>query len=357
MPLAVVLVEHHDTGRTTCPIGHQQQRRHRVTVGAADLPPKAAMPVELYLVDDPDRHVGRGLLEIEEIPHRGRVRLVHEPTLRPATRERSRNGGGVAVVHDPWEGVTPDGMIRTGASRRAIAARYDPVLRAAIDAVADRGSLYVYGSVATGTARVPTSDVDLLTIGVPRPEASQIATDLSVRFRDRCREVSIGPASWEDHGADTDEGYGLQVFLRHYCVHLGGADPAADLPEHPADARAARGFNGDIARHRARWLVGLEEGRDVARLGTRIARKTLLAVAGLVSMRDATWSTDRRGCAARWAELEPDPHFGTLVAWLDAPPQDPEEIHRVLLGPVAGVIEAFESDIGLWDDEQAEPPG
>jgi uncharacterized protein len=253
-------------------------------------------------------------------------------------------------MHDPREGVTPNGMIRTGAARGAIAPVYAPVLEAAIDAVAGRASLYVYGSVATGTALVPTSDVDLLSVGLPRHEAQRISADLSARFADRCREVSVAPASGEGLGARSDEGYGSRVFLRHYCVHLAGADPAERLPEHRADARAARGFNGDIARHLETWRSELGGDGDVSRLGTRIARKTLLAVAGLVSLRDATWSTDRRACAARWNELDPSVPVDVLVAWLDAPPRDREAIHPVLEGPVATVVRAFGSEIGRWSD-------
>ena len=253
-------------------------------------------------------------------------------------------------MHDPLEGVTPQGMIRTGASRRAITPAYNEVVRVAIDAVAGRGALYVYGSVATGTATVPTSDVDLLSVGLPAHEAERISAELSARFQDRCREVSLAPASWSDLDADDDEGYGFRVFIRHYGVHLSGADPAADLPDYPADARAARGFNGDIAHHLAGWSTELEDDVDVARLGTRIARKSLLAVAGLVSVRDATWSTDRRACAARWRELEPDIPADTLVAWLETPPRDPGTIHHELQGTVTAIARAFGSEIGLWGD-------
>jgi uncharacterized protein len=251
-------------------------------------------------------------------------------------------------MHDPREGVSPQGMIRTGATRRAIDAVWEPVLRAAVSAVGGRAPLYVYGSVATGCAVVPTSDVDLLSVGLPRLEAERVSADLSARFRDTCREVSIAPASAADLEASTDEGYGLRVFVRHYCVHLSGNDPAAGLPEYPADIRAARGFNGDIARHLERWRSDLSGDVDVARLGKRIARKTLLAVAALVSMRDATWSTDRRGCATRWNALEPDVPVDTLVQWLDSAPHDPAAIRRALEETVAPVVRAFESEIGLW---------
>lgn len=253
-------------------------------------------------------------------------------------------------MRDPEEGVTRKGTIRTGASRRAIARDYENVLRASIDAVTGQGSLYVYGSVATGTAVVPTSDVDLLSLGLAADEATRLSTELSTRFRRICREVSVAPATWEGLRDDGDEGYGLRVFLRHYCVHLEGPDPASGLPEYPADERAARGFNGDIARHSARWRSALDDGEEVGRLGTRIARKTLLAVAGLVSMRDATWSTDRRACAARWDELEPESPVDELVAWLDAPPGDATVVESALKGPVAAVVRAFESEIGLWHD-------
>jgi uncharacterized protein len=254
-------------------------------------------------------------------------------------------------VHDPREGVTPEGTIRTGADRRAIPAAYDEVLAATSDAVAGRGALYVYGSVATGTAVVPASDVDLLSIGLPKDEAARVSAELSASFRHRCREVSIAPASWQDLEGDHDEAYGSRVFLRHYCVHLQGPDPAGVLPGYPADARAARGFNGDLARHLARWWSALEAGDDLPHLGTRIARKTLLAVAGLVSVRDATWSTDRRACAVRWDELEPAAPVAALVGWLDAPPHDPAAIRHALRGPVAAVEQAFGTEIGPWRDE------
>jgi uncharacterized protein len=251
-------------------------------------------------------------------------------------------------MHDPKEGVTPQGTIRTGATAQAITDPYRQVLCAAIDAIADDVALYLYGSVATGTASVPASDVDLLSIGLPPHEAERISVELSGRFRVVCRDVSIGPVTWDAIERGGDEAYGLRVFLRHYGVHLHGPDPAEGLDDHPADARAARGFNGDIARYAEHWRSALEQGGDVARLGTRIARKTLLAVAGLVSVRDGTWTTDRRAAAVRWDEMEPDCSVGELATWLDTPPTGRASVGGALSGPVAFVAQRFESEIGLW---------
>ncbi len=258
-------------------------------------------------------------------------------------------GEVVDDMHDPREGVTPDGLIRTGAARDAIASTWLPVLQSAMDAVTGPASLYVYGSVATGCAVIRRSDVDLLCVGLPAQEAERIGIDLSTRFSDVCREVSIAPAEREGLQAQGDEAHGLRVFLRHYCVHLAGDDPARDLPAFPADALAARGFNGDIALHLQRWQSGAEDEADPARLAMRIARKTLLAVAGLVSIRDATWTTDRRTSARRWTELEPGVPVDTLVEWLDTPTRDQAEVHRMLERPVTDVVQLFQSEIGLWN--------
>jgi hypothetical protein len=261
-------------------------------------------------------------------------------------------------MHDPLEGATSFGTIETGAHRDRISAPLQPVLDAAVDSVraVDReASLYVYGSVATGMARPPTSDVDLLTVGLAPAGAAGIARDLSVRFSDLCRAVAIAAARRSDLSAEGDEGYGGRVFLKHYCVHLTGPDLHSALPDFAADARAARGFNGDIARHVERWRRELDDDADPVQLGRRLARKTLFAVAGLVSVHDGTWTTDRATAAARWAEIEPSTaeDLSMLLSWSPggAPP-DPVAVGAALDGVVARITASFARSIGLWSSEK-----
>ncbi len=262
-------------------------------------------------------------------------------------------------MHDPLEGITTLGTIITGASRDRVVAEFQLVLDAAEVAVrsADpRASLYVYGSVATGMAQRPTSDVDLLSIGLSTDVAAEISVDLSSRFAAICRAVEVGAAERTDFSPETDEGYGGCVFLKHYCVHLTGPDLHSELPDFPADIRAARGFNGDIGFHSVRWRTDLESGADPGPLARRLARKTLLAVAGLVSIHDETWTTDRNRGAARWAEIEPSLSAGlrTLVTWSDghAVP-DRDEVDAALDAVIARVASSFEQSIGLWKPSEA----
>ncbi len=256
---------------------------------------------------------------------------------------------------DRDEGVAADGTIRTGARRDRVPAGFEDVLKDAVALVRESGaSLYVYGSVATGTARPRLSDVDLLSIGLTN--AAVVGQRLSVRYADKCRGVEVAAATIEDLAGDTDAAYGFRIFLRHYCVHLAGPDPSAALPTFPADARAARGFNGDLGHHLRRWRQNLNSGTTSADLlGVRVARKTLLAVAGLVSVHDHTWTTDRSRAVRRWCELEPElaSQLTRLHWWVNGEHHPSrEEVERALDadGIAAAIVERFSSLIGLWPD-------
>jgi hypothetical protein len=272
-------------------------------------------------------------------------------------------------VRDPAEGVSPQGTIVTGVDRRSVAAPFEDVLVAAVEEMGaerslgapglDAPGLYVYGSVATGRALRGRSDVDLLAIGLPSEAAARIGADLSRRFAGRCRGVelaTVGPSGLDGEG---DQAYGNRVFLRHYCAHVAGPDPARGLPRFPADVRAARGFNGDIDRHLAQWRSALAAGDEPAHIARRMARKTLLAVAGLVSIREQCWTTDRDSAAQRWSHHDPAnaEALSMLVAWsnadldadvaVDVAPTR-AAVQRALVGTVADLARTFELTIGLW---------
>ena len=262
-------------------------------------------------------------------------------------------------MRDPREGIGPDGTIVTGADRRRVPAAFEPVLTACVAAITDpRVSVYLYGSVATGVARVGASDLDLLTVGLPDAAANAIQQSLSGRFRHLTRAVTIGATQPQDFIGDGDRPYGNRVFLKHYCVLLAGPNRHATVPRAAADARAARGFNGDIDLHYQAWraaLYGEPHGRylDIASLGRRVARKTLLAVAGLVSVHDTSWTTDRVSAAHRWSQLQPSfaAASASLVQWSEgATTSSREQLHQTLAGGgiVEQAVEDFRTHIGLW---------
>ena len=260
---------------------------------------------------------------------------------------------------DPDEGATRDGRIRTGARRDRVPPRYEDLLAEAAEAVEAHptASLYLYGSVATGQAVSPTSDVDLLTIDLPPDVARATGRRLTRSHATLCRGVEVGAATTSDFVGDDDESYGGKVFLHHYCVHLAGPDRDQATSAFPADARAARGFNGDIALAARRWRSCVPE-RDPARLGRAIARKTLLAMAGIGSIRTGTWSTDRRTGGLAWTRSRPEdaPTVDLLLGWSEqVATATPGEVRDSLDGIVSSVVATFEREIGLWPDPPVTP--
>lgn len=259
-------------------------------------------------------------------------------------------------MRDPLEGLSVSGVITTGADIRRVAAAFRPVHRAAVAMIQERdtsAAVYAYGSVVTGQARVGLSDVDLLTIGLASSDARQIGAELSTRFADICRGVEVGAAEKGDFVGENDESYGNRVFLRHYCVLLAGTDVHRPKHDFAGDRRAARGFNGDIGQHARRWRTALDASEDPGCLAQRMARKSLLATGGLVSVHDHTWTTDRETSAHRWAQITPEHRAGLvqLVSWTSITSEPPTETVRAVLDEtVDRIVSAFSELIGLWPD-------
>jgi len=93
------------------------------------------------------------------------------------------------------------------------------------------------------------------------------------------------------------------------------------------------------------------DDREPADLARAVARKTLLAVAGLVSIHDATWTTDRGTAATRWAAVEPTSADGMslLTEWSQTTPNvTTADVRNALLTAVRHVVHHFDQRIGLW---------
>lgn len=255
-------------------------------------------------------------------------------------------------MRDPREGVAPDGTIVTGVARGRVPQAFESALGLAVQKFGG-GSLYLYGSVATGQARVGFSDLDLLSVGLDAKSAAGLAAELSGRLAKLVRGVEIAVTAAGDFAGESDQAYGDRVFLRHYCVLLAGEDVGAGWAAFAADARAARGFNGDVRRHVERWRGAIGAG-ECGGLGRRIGRKTLLALAGVVSVHDGIWTTDRRTAAERWAEVRPE-LAGGLGQLLRLSESDQDLSPRVLAGLMDDVVEPLVGDfravVGLWADK------
>lgn len=267
---------------------------------------------------------------------------------------------------DPDEGVTDEGLIRTGVRRDRVPKTFEPLLVEAVSLVGTvpGASLLLYGSVATGTTDPTRSDVDLLSVGLSAERAEALGQRLGARYADRCRGVDVTPVAPEAFLGAGDEGYGWRVFLRHYCLPLVGHTPDELVPGlepgYAADARAARGFDGDLLQHLEGWRVDLDDpAASTGLLAVRVARKTLLALAGLVSAHDGTWTTDRAKAAGRWSGVEPAyaAELARLLGWSASArrptgrrPERPDLERALADDGVVGMVAArYGVLVGMWD--------
>ena len=216
------------------------------------------------------------------------------------------------MTRDPGEGVDGDGYLVTGAAGANIPAGYEPVLADCVATIADTfgaalDGLYLYGSVATGQAHPPDSDVDLLALWkstVDTDSVAAVAAELSTRHGAVVREVGLTQATPESMRFEAD-----RAFVKHYCVPLLGRDIRPELPRFRPSRALADGFNDDLPTlvRRLRSTVD-DAGTPADRLAAprKAARRLLLAVATIESVSHATWSTDRATGAALLARHHPE---------------------------------------------------
>lgn len=240
------------------------------------------------------------------------------------------------MTRDPAEGLDPEGFLTTGVARHRVPAAYEPVLADATGELAAvlgarLHGLYVYGSVATGHAVAPASDVDLLavlTVPVDGAEVAPVLARLSVRYAALTREVALSRMTLAELSAADDDGLGCRAFVRHYCVGVHGIDLVPTLPPVRVSAALAYGFNGDLAP----YLDGTDPAAPDA--GRRAARRLLLAAGPLESAAHGGWTTDRATAAALVARHHPEwtDDVDRALRWLAGGPADPAEVRALLAG-------------------------
>jgi hypothetical protein len=211
------------------------------------------------------------------------------------------------VTRDPAEGIDADGYLVTGASLDRIPPAYEPVIAdcvAALTAYPELDGLYLYGSVATGQAHPPDSDLDLFALWTSTVDVSAAVAELSTRHSAVVREVGLARATVDSLAGEAD-----RCFLKHYCVPLAGRDRRAGLPRCRPSRALADGFNDDLAAVVRRLRSTVDNApTPAARIAAvrKAARRLLLAAATIESVSHATWTTDRATGAALLSRHHPE---------------------------------------------------
>ena len=257
---------------------------------------------------------------------------------------KARRRHDLYMTLDPDEGVGPNNIITTGVSAERISQEFVPVITRAVSSLVsldkDIMAIYLYGSVATGRATVPTSDLDLLVVlndGRAEAKIRQLAAELSQSHRNIVREVAIATVVISDIWADTADGLGSRCFIKHYCVHLHGLGVHQGLQPCRATREVAWAFNHNVgesvtsAKARLAKAAGPSQVAEVCRSS---ARRVSLAATSLVSVAENTWTTDRQTAAKSITKLYPEWGSAAEIAvrWCVAPSNSADEVREFLNG-------------------------
>ncbi|MEQ4207951.1 nucleotidyltransferase domain-containing protein [Actinopolymorpha sp. B9G3] len=236
------------------------------------------------------------------------------------------------MAADPDEGLDEAGYITTGVDLAKVRAPFDAVLaevstRIRATLQQDLHGLYLYGSVATGQAVPPGSDVDLLAVVTTEHAVEMchhLTEDLTNLYRPTVRDVAIGAGSLESFLAPTPAAEANRCFLKHYCVSIAGVDLRTDLPRCRPDKALAREFVGDLEGMIAGFRQQLQDATspsDVQAVAALVGRRLLMAAAVLYSITDRTWTTARTSGAGMLTRHHPEyaEHAGRALAWIGEP--------------------------------------
>ncbi|NYF81358.1 nucleotidyltransferase domain-containing protein [Granulicella arctica] len=259
------------------------------------------------------------------------------------------------------DGLDAEGYIEICCAVEKISPVYRPVLDDSIALLtstfeARLHGIYLYGSVATGHARLGKSDIDLLVIfsnPISDPDQAKIkhvAKNLSASYQSCVREIGIGAAPLQE-ALSKESLPGLGCFIKHLCVCVAGEDIRPLLPKFRPSIEVARGFNGDYAIDTQATLNELGETNQPAiaqAVMRRICRKTVRTGFSLVMPRLGRWTTELETSFEYFCRYYPEKRTSmTLILdWIQRPPEDKTEFLRTVTPLAEWLTTEFDRVIG-----------
>ncbi len=170
-------------------------------------------------------------------------------------------------------------------------------------------SIYVYGSVATGKAKLKTSDLDILVVFKrkqdPKP-VENFSKTLSKNYKSFVREVGIAVSDTKEIAADK---YGWGCFIKHLCVDIYGENLSKKLPKFKPSQKVALAFNGDCQKVIADALKKLSADlskEEILKLCRSTMRKIVRTGFSQVMDREKSWTTDLKKSYLAFIKYHPD---------------------------------------------------
>ena len=177
----------------------------------------------------------------------------------------------------------------------------DGVVQALHQAFSSRiHSIYLYGSVPRGEAKLGYSDLDVCVIfhnelgRVDQDKLHQLACQLGSEYP-QISKLDIDPGVYHQVLEPTEK-YRWQFWLKQVCCCIWGYDLAKDIEPYRPHGAIAYGLNGDLETFMSDMASTFARlsSSDIAKI---IGKKLIRSAYYLIATKDGSWHTDLARCA------------------------------------------------------------
>lgn len=185
-----------------------------------------------------------------------------------------------------------------------IPARYKPIISDTKSALLKNfpekiHSIYLYGSVATGKAKSPTSDLDLLIVLNTKPTQKtktalkDLSTLLSQKYQKHFREVGFA-ITYKSEALRSKETFALNFFITILCVKIFGDNLFPKDTKFAITKKLACSLNPDIGTsvEEAKKNIKSASKDEVVLKIQSMMKKIIRTAFNLVMVEENQWTTD-----------------------------------------------------------------
>ncbi len=192
--------------------------------------------------------------------------------------------------------------IKKEVSLKKIAAKYRPILKdvkSELLKYSDKiHSIYLYGSVATGQAKSPTSDLDIVVVLKLKPttrlkdQLKQLEKSLSQKYQRTFREVGFA-VTHKNEVLRGKESYGWRFFLTILSVKIFGETLYQKAIKFSPTKKLARNLHSDIDKNikEARRKIKSADEDDANLHIKSIMKKIIRTAFSIVMEKENYWTT------------------------------------------------------------------
>jgi predicted nucleotidyltransferase len=160
-------------------------------------------------------------------------------------------------------------------------------------------SIYLYGSVATGKAKSPTSDLDLVVVLKAKPtpklkaQIKELELSLSKKYQDVFREVGFA-VTYKNEILRGKESYGWKFFLKVLSVKIFGDNLFQKDTKFSPTKLLARNLHSDVYKNieEAKRKIKSSNSQEAKLQIKSIMKKIIKTAFSIVMENENYWTTD-----------------------------------------------------------------